>query len=96
MRTSTLYDFPSFATLNGYVRAIQSAYDAGVDLNDVEAAALSFACGVAVADGLLQRRLRHLGPGQHADALLHKFGFYADGHVRGTVRPSRISCCRRT
>jgi len=73
---STLYDFPSFEALNSYVGAVQSAFNAGADLNDVEAAVLSFACGVAVHMDYSSE-----GSGASAtnmqDALLNKFGFYA-------------------
>lgn len=73
---SALYDFPSFATLNGLIGSIRSAYDAGVDLNNVEAAALGFVCGVA-----MQMDYSSEGSGASpfdlADALVHKFGFHA-------------------
>jgi hypothetical protein len=45
---SKLYDFPSFAELNGYVAAVNAKYSAGTSLNDVDVAALNFACGVAM------------------------------------------------
>ena len=69
-----LYDFPSFAKLNGLVGSIRSAYDAGVDLNDVEAAALSFACGVAMEMDYSSEG-SGASPFDMADALVHKFGF---------------------
>jgi hypothetical protein len=72
---SALYDFPSFARLNGLVGSIRSAYDAGVDLNDVEAAALSFACGVAMKMDYSSEG-SGASPFDMADALVHKFGFY--------------------
>jgi parallel beta-helix repeat protein len=44
---SALYDFPPFATLNQYLLAVRAKYSQAADLNDVEAAALCFACGIA-------------------------------------------------
>ncbi|MHC4511769.1 MAG: C10 family peptidase, partial [Planctomycetota bacterium] len=44
---SALYDFPSFGELNGHLLAVQSKYGGSVDLDDADAAALSFACGIA-------------------------------------------------
>ncbi len=71
---SKLYDFPSFDDLNGYVAAIRARYQEGVDLNDVEEAALSFACGVAMhmdyaSDG------SGASPYDAQDAMVRKFGF---------------------
>jgi hypothetical protein len=71
---STLYDFPSFTDLNGYVAAVRSRFQEGVDLNDVEKAALSFACGVAMhmdysSDG------SGASPYDAQDAMVRKFGF---------------------
>lgn len=43
-----LYDFASFTELNGYLDRIRAKYSQGADLNDVDIAALSSACGVAV------------------------------------------------
>ena len=71
---SALYDFPSFDELNAYLIAIQDKYSQRTDLNDADAAALSFACGVAV-------QMDYSSEGSGAamsvarDALLGKFGF---------------------
>ncbi|MCL5281979.1 MAG: C10 family peptidase [Planctomycetes bacterium] len=71
---STLYDFPSFNTLNDYVAAIRAKYQEGIDLNDVDMAALNFACGVAMhmdysSDG------SGASPYAAQDAMVRKFGF---------------------
>ena len=84
---SSLYGFPSFEVLNRYVGAIQSRYNAGVDLNDVEAAALSFACGVAVqmeygSDG------SGASPYAMQSALLQKFGLYGTDMFGGLAAES--------
>jgi parallel beta-helix repeat protein len=73
---SALYDFPSFATLNEYVLSIQSRYSQGIDLNDVEAAALSFACGVATQ---MDYSSEGSGASPYAaqDALLTKLHFHS-------------------
>lgn len=73
---SELYDFPSFDELNDYLRAVALKYSAGADLDDVDVAALSFACGVAV-------HMDYASDGSGAstylarNALLKKFGFYS-------------------
>lgn len=72
---SALYDFPSFSRLNGYLDVIRAKYGQEADLNDVEIAALNFACGVATA-----MDYSSLGsgaaPSDVRDALPGKFGFY--------------------
>lgn len=73
---SALYKFPSFAELNRSVAAVRARYAGGADLNDVEAAVLSFASGVAVqmdygSDG------SGAPPSAVQQALLNKFGFYS-------------------
>jgi hypothetical protein len=71
---SALYDFPSFDRLNDYVAEVRSRFDEGADLNDVEKATLSFACGVAM-------RMDYSSDGSGAspydaqDAMVRKFGF---------------------
>jgi parallel beta-helix repeat protein len=71
---SALYDFPSFARLNMYLDAIRAKYSQEADLNDVEIAAVNFACGMATA-----MDYSSLGsgaaPSDVRDALLGKFGF---------------------
>lgn len=41
------YDFPSFPELNGYLSTVQSHFNQGIDLTNVDKAALLFACGTA-------------------------------------------------
>jgi hypothetical protein len=41
------YDFPSFPTLNGYLATLSSHYQNQTPTTDTDAAALTFACGVA-------------------------------------------------
>lgn len=73
---SALYDFPGFSELNVYLGAIRAKYSQGLDLNDVDIAALGFACGVAVKMDYSSE-----GSGAFAtdvrDALLGRFGFYS-------------------
>lgn len=45
---SSLLDFPSFKTLNNYLETIKIKYDNNQPLNDVDKAALNFACGISV------------------------------------------------
>jgi len=73
---SSLYDFPSFEELNGYLSALQLKYSTQTELDDTDAAALSFACGIAT-------RMDYSSEGSGATpfdvqtALLDKFGFYS-------------------
>ena len=73
---SALYDFPSFETLNGYLRVVQAKYTRGDTLDYTDTAALSFACGVAC-------RMNYSSEGSGANsfnaqrALLAKFGFHS-------------------
>lgn len=73
---STRYDFPSLKELNEYLSAIRVKYSQGADLNDVDAAALSFACGVSV-------NMDYSSEGSGAylwdleESMSEKFGFYS-------------------
>ena len=71
---SALYDFPSFTELNGHLAAVQSKYRAGLELDDTDIAALSFACGVAA-----EMDYSSEGSGawtvEVSTALRYKFGF---------------------
>ena len=73
---SDLYDFPTFEELNEYIAAIQSKYDGDIDINDTDAAALSFACGVAI-------QMDYSSEGSGASpydvrtALIDKLGYYS-------------------
>lgn len=73
---SALYDFPSFGKLNGLLQAVQATYRAGVDLNDVEVAALSFACGVAMQMDYSSEG-SGASPYDSQEAVLKKFGFHS-------------------
>jgi len=44
----TMYDFPSFTELNAYLETVRAKYAAGDELDDMDIAALSLACGVSV------------------------------------------------
>ena len=71
-----LYDFPSFEELNDYLAGVQSKYDGNIDINDTDAAALSFACGLAIQ---MDYSSEGSGASPYAmrDALIDKFGFYS-------------------
>ncbi|MGB2865437.1 MAG: C10 family peptidase [Sedimentisphaerales bacterium] len=73
---SSLYDFPSFEELNEYLTGVQSKYDGNIDINDTDAAALSFACGVAIQ---MDYSSEGSGASPYAlrEALLDKFGYYS-------------------
>jgi hypothetical protein len=73
---STLYDFPTFVKLNRYLAAIRTRFGQGRDLNDVDVAALSFACGVAAKTDYSSEG-SGVWPGGERDALLGKLGFYS-------------------
>ncbi len=79
---STLYDFPTFIELNARLDAIRTKYSQGLDLNDVDAAALSFACGVAtVMDYSSQGS--GASPSDVRDAMLDKLGFHSADMLGG-------------
>jgi len=73
---NNLYDFPSFEKLNEHLAALRLKYSGQTELNDADAAALSFACGIAA-------RMDYSSEGSAAssfdvqEALLNKFGFYS-------------------
>jgi hypothetical protein len=79
---SALYDFPSFTELNDYMAAVQSKHQAGIELDDTDIAALSFACGVAV-------EMDYSSEGSGAwtvdvsTALRYKFGFHTADTTHG-------------
>jgi parallel beta-helix repeat protein len=87
---SALYDFPSFDELNAHLGAVRDKYSQGIDLNDTDAAVLSFACGVAV-------QMDHSSKGSGAnvstarDALVSKLGFRAADMFGGlSIDSSRV------
>jgi len=87
---STLYDFPSFAELNGYLDVVRARYGEGADLNDADAAALSFACGVATGMDYSSRG-SGVTPTAVRDGLLGKLGFRSADMFGGiSVDSSRV------
>ncbi len=72
---SNMYDFPCFEELNEYLAALRVKLSRQADLNDVDVAALSLACGIAT-------RMDYSSEGSGAspfdvqEALLDEFGFY--------------------
>jgi hypothetical protein len=73
---SALYDFPTFVRLNRYLGTIRTRYSQGRDLNDVDVAALSFACGLATKMDYSSEG-SGAGPSDVRNALLGKFGFHS-------------------
>ncbi len=73
---SSLYDFPSFEELNEYLAALRFKYSRLTELDDIDVAALSFACGVA-AQMNYSSEGSSASPYAAQDALLNKFGFYS-------------------
>lgn len=73
---SELYDFPSFAELNGYLNTVRAKYALGVALDDADMAAVSAACGMAV-------EMNYGSDGSGAstykvqDALVDRFGYHS-------------------
>ena len=79
---SSLYDYPTFEELNGYIAAVQSKYDANIDINDTDAAALSFACGVAIQMDYSSEG-SGASPYDLRQALVDKFGYYSANMTGG-------------
>ncbi|HOV76995.1 MAG TPA: C10 family peptidase, partial [Sedimentisphaerales bacterium] len=71
-----LYDFPTFTEVNGYLDTIRTKYSQGQALDDVDMAALSLACGLAV-----KMNYGSEGSGAHTaavqKALVERFGYYS-------------------
>ena len=84
---SELYDFLSFEELNENIADIQAKYDANVNINDMDAAVLSFACGVAI-----QMDYSSEGSGASPydlhEALLDKLGYYSADMTGGLSQES--------
>lgn len=68
------YDFPSLAKINEFLLFVQLKYDAQIELDDADIAALNFACGVAAKMDFSSE-----GSGASAydmrDGMVEKFGF---------------------
>ena len=71
---SARYDFPSFAELNTYLADVRLKYSRQIDLNDVDMAALSFACGVSMYMDYSSEG-SGASPYDMQEALLYKFNF---------------------
>jgi len=71
-----IYDFPSFEKLNEYLAALRLKYSRQTELDDMDIAALSFACGVAAAMDYSSEG-SGASPYDARGALLSKFGFYS-------------------
>ncbi len=94
----TRYDFPSLTELNEHLAVVQLKYDAGIVLDEVDIAALNFACGVAA-------RMDYSSEGSGASAydmrngLVEDFGFHsadlADDLSEETVRVLRENLANR-
>lgn len=71
---SERYDFLSFPELNDYLADVRLKYSRQVDLNDIDMAALNFACGVSVYMDYSSEG-SGASPYDLQEALLYKFGF---------------------
>ena len=74
----------SFKTFSGI---IQSKYDSYTDINDTDAAALSFACGLAIQMDYSSEG-SGASPYEMREALIEKFGFYSADMTGGLSRES--------
>ncbi len=68
------YDFPSFDELNAYLADVRLKFSRQIDLNDVDTAALSFACGVSMYMDYSSEGSGAM-PYDMQSAFLYKFGF---------------------
>ena len=71
---SERYDFPSFEELNTYLADVRLKYSRQIDLNDVDIAALNFACGVSTYMDYSSEG-SGASPYDLQDALVYMFGF---------------------
>lgn len=84
---SELYDFLSFEELNEHIADIQAKYDANINISDMEAAVLSFACGVAVQMDYSSEG-SGASPYNVREALLDKIGYYSSDMTGGLSHES--------
>jgi len=84
---SSLYDFPSFEELNKYIAGVQSKYDGDIDINDTDAAVVSFACGVAIKMDYSSEG-SGASPYEVREALLDKLGYYSADMTGGLSNES--------
>jgi hypothetical protein len=73
---SNLYDFPSFEELNELIAGVHAKYDDKIDINDTDAAVLSFACGVAIQMDYSSEG-SGASPYDVRESLIDKFGYYS-------------------
>jgi Peptidase C10 family/Right handed beta helix region/Spi protease inhibitor len=86
---SERYDFPSFEELSELLAGVRLKYSQQVDLNDVDIAALSFACGVS-AQMDYSSEGSGASPYDMQQALLLKFGF-SSARMIGSLSPEFVS-----
>jgi hypothetical protein len=79
---SELYDFLSFDELNEHIADIQAKYDANINITDMDAAVLSFACGVAIQMDYSSEG-SGASPYDVREALLDKMGYYSANMTGG-------------
>jgi len=73
---SGLYDFPSFEELNELIACVHAKYDDNIDINDTDAAIVSFACGVAIQMDYSSEG-SGASPYDLRQALIDKFRYYS-------------------
>jgi hypothetical protein len=87
---SELYDFPSFAELNGHLNTVRTKYAQGVDLDDADMAAVSAACGMAV-------KMNYSSDGSGAstyrvqEALVDRFGYHSADMFGGLTHTGLVA-----
>jgi hypothetical protein len=79
---SDLYDFPSFEELNELIAGVYAKYDDKIDINDTDAAVVSFACGLAIQMDYTSEG-SGASPYELQQALIDKFGFYSADMMGG-------------
>ena len=84
---SELYDFLSFVELNEHISDIQVKYDANVNITDMDAAVLSFACGVAIQMDYSSEG-SGASPYNVREALLDKMDYYSSDMTGGLSHES--------
>lgn len=79
---STTYDFPPFERLNTYLDTVRFKYQNSIDLDNVDIAALNFACGITTEMDYSGGRSGAF-PWAAKKALLDKFDFYSVDMIGG-------------
>lgn len=75
-KDSELYDFPSFEELNELIAGVYAKYENNIDINDMDAAIISFACGIAIQMDYSSEG-SGASPYDLRQALVDKFGYYS-------------------